>query len=481
MKTKLSTLVWAAAVAVTMSACQGQETLAEAQGRQALASSTNLAFYPLATPVRLLDTRPGHTAVYAPGAPLRSESLTRYGISGVPQVPANARVLVANVSLSNYRTQWTVWRDTWSYWDTATDYQLYPHLQVFPSATLSSASSAYQRVGAGPSHATAQLVSIPLDDTGAFSLRPARIDVTVLEDRDERWVSDYTFDATVDIVGYYAAPGAFGALYLHLFDTPQGFAEPWCNNNCWPAPPVALGGPLADGETRQVTAWGTFNRADSAGQFTIPTSARILVGQIKAIAAYQYPGQTSLTNIYAAGAARPDTGLVIQDSGWDAASFLVPLSNTGAFNLTTDKSAYVSVDVVGYFSEQPGSDVNGAGLVYTPQASARLSSQAQLDETDFAHLSAVQTGMPAAATAVAGHIDYASGGEGSCLSVYPVGIYSSTYAAGLCVMLDTNNTGQGTLVSRLSADHAVDVGPGAPDVTSAAVELDVAGYFTPAL
>ncbi|XXF79932.1 hypothetical protein P2318_09340 [Myxococcaceae bacterium GXIMD 01537] len=492
MTTTYAKWVWAAAVAVSMSACQGagpeappsEPTQTQTQG-QALVGGANLAFYPLSTPVRLLDTRAGASAPYAPGQPLRSEVLTRYSISAVPQVPATARALVARVSLSNYKTHWTVydyhWRDTYSYWDTATDGQLYPRLQIFSSATWSASNTAYQRVGAGPLRATEQLVSIPLDETGAFSFRPERNELYVYDEREERWVNLYTFDASVDVVGYHAAPGAPGALYLHLFNTPQSLAD-YCTGYCWPSAPVKLGGAVPDGQTRTVTAHGTFNRADGSGQFTIPAQAKFLVGSLKALTTGHFYGQTSLTNIYAAGGVRPATGLSIQDGGWEAAQFLTPLSATGAFSLTTDKSALLTVDVAGYFSEQPGNDGNGVGLVFTTQPAAKLSSWAQLDETDFAVLSAVQTGMPASASAVSGRVGYASGGEASCISVFPAGVYQPSFGADVCTQSqpDYDTTAQVTFVRRLGAGQAVSVGPGAPDLTHASLELDVAGYYSPA-
>lgn len=492
MKTNLSRMVWAAVTAMSLSACQGTEPRQEAPAQaepkaqeSSLLSSANLAFYPLTTPVRLLNTRPGTSAVYAPGTPLRSEVLTRYAISATSQVPSTARVLVARVSLSNYQTQWTVydyqWRDTYSYWDAATDGQLYPRLQVFSSATWSASSTAYQRVGSGPLRPTEQLVNIPLDDSGAFSLRPAANDLYVYDEREERWVNDYTFDATVDVVGYYAAPGAPGALYLHLFDTQQSLVD-YCTGYCWPSAPISFGGPLANGATRTVAARGTFPRADGSGQFTIPANAKFLVGSLKALSASPFYGQTSLSNIYAAGSARPSTGLVISDIGWEAAQFLTKLDTAGAFSVTTDKSAYLTVDVAGYFSDQPTADLNGPGLVFSAQPRANLSAWGQLDETDFAHLSAGQGGMPTNTVAVSGRVDYASGGEASCLSFFPGGVYMPSFGHDICSMTQpgADATAQATFVRRLGWGQTLDVGPGAPDLTYARIELDVAGYYSPA-
>lgn len=488
--TKSSMWMCAALLAATMSACQGagpeQGTPDPSTQTGSLATGgTNLAFYPLTAPVRLLDTRAGKPAVYTPGQPLRSEVLTRYSISATSQVPPSARVLVARVSLSNYQTRWTVydyqWRDTYSYTDSTTDGQLYPRLHIFPQATWSASSTAYQRVGSGPLRATEQLVSIPLDDTGAFSLRPELHALHIYGEREERWVSAYTFDATVDVVGYYATPGAQGALYLHLFDTQQSLVG-HCTGSCSPSAPINLGGPLADGETRTVSARGTFSRADGSGQFTIPANAKFLLGSLKVHTAHRFYGQTSLTTIQAADAARAATGPSIQDGGWEAAQFLTPLSNTGAFSLTTDKSAYLTVDVSGYFSEQPGDDGNGPGLLYTAMPAAKLSSWAQLEETELAHLPATQSGMPANAVAVSGRVDYASGGEASCLRIFPGGSYTPSFGSDLCTMsypgFDT--TAQATFVRRLGAGQAIDVGPGMPDLTYARLELDVAGYYSPA-
>ncbi len=65
---------------------------------------TGLQFYPLSAPVRLLDTRPGQSAVVHPGVPLTpNQALTLPGqfSSGGVTVPAGAQALVGNATVDN--------------------------------------------------------------------------------------------------------------------------------------------------------------------------------------------------------------------------------------------------------------------------------------------------------------------------------------------------------------------------------------------
>jgi hypothetical protein len=179
-------ILWLMLASATLGACRTETadtadspsaTLASAAAATSLGGEAGLAFYPLATPLRLLDTRPGRSGTYAPGAPLQSEVLYRYS-APAGQIPSTANALVVSVSLSNYVTTWMeydrVWRDTWSWTAADTDYRLYPRVELFSSATWQPQSQEYLRVGSGPLRPTAQVVTVPLDGTRTFSLRPAR-------------------------------------------------------------------------------------------------------------------------------------------------------------------------------------------------------------------------------------------------------------------------------------------------------------------
>src|SRR5512140_195336 len=71
---------------------------------QALPACTDqgLAFYPLATPLRYLDTSQGYTAWWPQTYPLSTQRFQ----GRVNGIPSGARALVARVTLSNYRGEW---------------------------------------------------------------------------------------------------------------------------------------------------------------------------------------------------------------------------------------------------------------------------------------------------------------------------------------------------------------------------------------
>src|SRR5262245_22248814 len=72
-----------------------------AQTRIQLAE-TRLQYYPLPSPIRLLDTRPGATACDAPGTPLAADGVrTEPARTPCSGIPANAQAIVGNATVVN--------------------------------------------------------------------------------------------------------------------------------------------------------------------------------------------------------------------------------------------------------------------------------------------------------------------------------------------------------------------------------------------
>src|SRR6266851_4933907 len=69
---------------------------------QRAAAETRLQYYPLPSPIRLLDTRPGATACDAPGTPLAADGVrTEPAGTSCSGIPANAQAIVGTATVVN--------------------------------------------------------------------------------------------------------------------------------------------------------------------------------------------------------------------------------------------------------------------------------------------------------------------------------------------------------------------------------------------
>jgi hypothetical protein len=161
-----------------------------------------------------------------------------------------------------------------------------------------------------------------------------------------------TIDVILDISGYYAPPGA-GGLYYHplsrpvrLLDTRPG------QGNC-----DSVGAPIAGG-----TILTTQARITCEG-LTIPTAAQAIVGNATVI---NGSGQTGYLTIYPNGVPAPLAATIIYFPGAILSNaFTSSLSAAGEFNVFSEQTIDIAIDVAGYYSNQ-ATDVNGAGLLFTP-------------------------------------------------------------------------------------------------------------------
>src|SRR5512140_46231 len=203
---------------------------------QALPACTDqgLAFYPLATPLRYLDTAQGYTAWWPQTYPLSTQRFQ----GRVNGIPSGARALVARVTLSNYRGEWPEchWYENAYFEGYFCDYEgepstsaRYPRLRVSTAFTNSTTGAGVLRAGSGPSLPTEQLVTFPLATDGTFVLS-----------------ADSVFDTRVEIVGYYAPPGP-GGLCLHMLSRPSYLFSAF---GYTPVGPNTLGRSMQAGESQ---------------------------------------------------------------------------------------------------------------------------------------------------------------------------------------------------------------------------------------
>ncbi len=275
---------------------------------------TRLQFYPLPSPIRLLDTRPGESGCDAPGAPIISNTsrtqTARRTCSG-QTIPSNAMAITGNV--------------------TSVESAIGGYLALYPSdATLPLvANSNYV-----PNAVINNVFTVGLGESdGAFNI----------------YVSATTH-VVIDVTGYYAPP-AINGLYFHplpkpvrLLETRAG--ESGCNT---PGAPIQ-----ADTDTVQ----SSYLSCDGV---TIPNTARAIVGNATVVNS----SFNGFLTLFPADVTRP----FVANSNFAAgqivnAPFTVGLSPTGQFKMYSTSATDLVVDVIGYYSAD-ATDANGAGLMFS--------------------------------------------------------------------------------------------------------------------
>lgn len=280
-------------------------------------SGNGLMFYPLATPVRLLETRAGETGCTTPGAPIPGGTSLTQIARGTCGIPADAKAVVGNVTTVNSGGGFLT---------------IYPSDATKPEV----ANSNYL-----PNEVLNNVFTVGLGNAdGAFKI-----------------FATTNTDVVVDVTGYYAPPSA-GGLYFHRLPTPVRLletraGEPGC---------FAPGAPLT-GNT-DTTQQGT----GTCSGVTIPSTAKALVGNATTVS----PAAEGFLTLFPANVTRP----FISSGNYDAAEvlnspFVVGLSPTGQFKIFTTATTHLVVDVSGYFSSD-AMDANGLGLLFTPITPARL-------------------------------------------------------------------------------------------------------------
>jgi hypothetical protein len=337
----------------------------EVQAAPNCTQGQGLAFYPLATPFKYLDTAQGWTAYWPQNYPLPGGWGQRFD-GRASTLPDNAQALVARITLSNYRGEWSEchWYDSPYFEGYLCDYEgdpstneRHPRLRISTAQPAPSVGAGVIRVGTGPARPTEQLVTLPLASDGTFVM-----------------TADSVFDTRVEIIGYYAAPGGPGALYLHLLEQPSPIFDTF--DGTTPAP-HKLGRSINANESVSVPVVGTWNVGiEYAGPYTytIPSDAQYVVGNAVAWMNWTLstPAGEHLVSVYRPGNAVPQTGLSLTtwEGFGEGYEYLSALSN-GALKVHSTTKATAIFYASGYFSPRRESDVNGPGLLFYPRAHAR--------------------------------------------------------------------------------------------------------------
>ena len=257
-------------------------------------SGNGLQFYPLAAPVRLLDTRAGQVACTQPNAPIAGQtSLTQAGRSTCG-IPANAVALTGNLTTVQSGGGFLT---------------LYPSNAVQPTVAS---------VNYAPNEIINNVFTVGLGTDGAFKI-----------------FAFNTTDVVVDVTGYYAPPVANG-LYFHPLPKPIRLLETRAGQLGCTTP----GAPLQGGEAGTLTQQARI----SCDGVTIPSGALAIVGNATTV----NPQGVGFLTLFPGNATRPlaaasnyGTGQIVNGT------FSVGLAPNGEFKIYTFATTDLVVDVLG--------------------------------------------------------------------------------------------------------------------------------------
>lgn len=296
-------------------------------------TSNGLQFYPLAKPLRLLDTRPANQlpspAFDTPGTKIKG--LLTGGVDRVQQaqvtfdgmtIPANAKAIVGTATVINFPGA--------GEYDGTGNVTFYPADAIRPEVSNLNY-AANQTISNG--------FTVALSNAGAFSI-----------------FSYSDVHLVVEIVGYYAAPTAAG-LYFHPLPKPIRLLEtrPQLFYTGCSTPRAQL----ASGSVR--TEQGRL----TCGGVTIPAAAQALVGNLTAVNATANGFATAFAGDLAVTPTA--TSLAYTPVQPIANAFVTRLGNDGSFKLFVSNTTDFLVDISGYYSTE-ANDVNGQGLLFTQLA-----------------------------------------------------------------------------------------------------------------
>ena len=398
--------------------------------------STGLMYYPLARPVRLLDTRPGASpnACNQPNAPITGGSVRTQPARGTCEgltIPANATTITGHIT--------TVQSGGGSL-------TLYPSDAPQPNVTNSN-------YLVNEILNNAFTVGLGVND-GAFNI----------------FVGTNT-DVVIDVTGYYAPPGA-GGLYFHPLPKPIRLLDTRTGLTGCQTP----GAPLQTMTTRTQTG------VLSCDGVTIPTGAMALVGNATTT---NSTGSGYLT-LWPADAAQPFASSSNFAAGINRnAPFTVGLSLNGEFNIYTARTTDLVIDVMGYYSTQ-ANDANGQGLLFNS-----LGAPLRLMDTRAGQSACYQPGAPmtggtvytqetqlpctnltSAARALVGNVSALNASANGYLTFWPSNATQPTAA--------TSNYQTGRVFNR---HFTVGLGPDNAFKRYAAsttdVIIDISGFFAP--
>ncbi|HMV48228.1 MAG TPA: BACON domain-containing protein [Blastocatellia bacterium] len=275
-----------------------------------------LQFYPLSRPIRLLDTRAGFSGCDAPQAPITGNTsrtqTARRTCDGLT-IPLNAQAITGNITTVESGGGFLT---------------LYPSDAAQPLVANSNFN---------PNEILNNVFTVGLGNAdGAFKI----------------YVTSTTH-VVVDVTGYYAPP-ATGGLYFHPLPRPVRLLETRFGLTGCYGSGVPLPGNLETAQQARGVCEGV----------TIPTAAAAIVGNATTVNTAGIGSQ--FMTLFPADAARP----LVANSNYSPgqvmnAPFTVGLSAGGSFKIFPTSQTDLVVDVLGYYSAE-ATDVNGAGLLFTP-------------------------------------------------------------------------------------------------------------------
>lgn len=283
--------------------------------------ASSLQFYPLARPIRFLDTRPGFPAFFNPGAPEAGGFAFINPVRGITDPATNVTIPGSALAVTGNLT-------------VVADRGAGPgYVTLYPSdAGLPATSNANYVDGQTVPNA----FTVALGSDGGFLDYPLT-----------------TIDIILDITGYYAPVGA-GGLYFHRLPAPLRYLDTRPGSVACATP----GTPDIGGATYTGTIAGLGCTIGGQG---IPSNATAIAGNATVVADQNagpgfltlFPGGTGLpavsNNNYVNGQVVPNFFFVGLGGG-----------QLNAFSLTTID---LVIDIAGYFSPS-FSDVNGVGVLY---------------------------------------------------------------------------------------------------------------------
>lgn len=314
--------------------------------------STNLKYYPLPYPIRLLDTRAGQVGCDTPGVPITGGTsrtqLARRTCSGVT-IPSNAQVVTGNVTTVNSGGG---------------------YLTLYPS-------NASQPLVANTNYLANEIVNnaftVGLGTDGAFKI-----------------FAYFTTHVVIDVTGYYAPQTSTG-MYFHPLPRPMRLLETRPGEaGCYYYFDQPIPGGLEISQPTHVTCSGV----------TIPSSARAVVGNATVVA----PANTGYLTLFPADATRP----LVASSNYGPnqvvnGPFTVGLSSTGNFKVYSWATTHLVIDLIGYYSTEQ-TDLNGTGLLYNG-----LGSPVRMLETRAGYSGCIAPGLP-----IYGGNEYTLTARGTC-------------------------------------------------------------------
>jgi hypothetical protein len=273
----------------------------------AVPATNGLQFFPLASPVRLLDTRPGGTAVVQPGLPLTPNTplqLPGQFSAGSIAVPPTARALVGNATVDN------------TIGAAAGFATIYPSGGALPLAS---------NLNFVPGTTRPNQFTVALGSDGKFNL-----------------LSNTGGHFVIDITGYFAPP-IVGGLFFHPLPQPVRLLDTRPGATAIMAPGAAL----TPGQTMNLP--GRF----TSGSIAIPPTAKAIVGNATVDNTVGAPA--GFATLYPGGTALPLASNLNYVSGTIAPNaFTVGLGTDGSYNLYSQSGGDFIVDVSGYFAAGTG-------------------------------------------------------------------------------------------------------------------------------